>query len=259
MGKTIAIVNQKGGVGKTTTAVNLAAALGARGRKVLLCDVDPQGNATSGLGVEKRGLENTSYEMLIGKKVAGEVIMHTAYEGVDLVPAGISLIGAEIELVEFEDRESRLKLALGAKKPDYDYIFFDCPPSLGLLTLNSLCAADTFLVPVQCEFYALEGLSQLINTVRLVKRRYNPRLELEGVLLTMYDARLNLTVMVAEEIKKHFPEKVYASAIPRNVRLSEAPSFGEPVLYYDRNSKGAKAYGSFCDEFLESNEKGERK
>ena len=249
-GKIIAITNQKGGVGKTTTAVNLAAALGARGKKVLLCDIDPQGNATSGFGIEKKGLTSGSYEMLIGEKTASDAIVRTKFEGVDVIPAGIALAGAEIELVDFENRESRLKLATDAVRRNYDYVFFDCPPSLGLLTLNGFCAADTVLVPIQCEYYALEGLSQLMNTLRQVKRRYNRELDVEGVLLTMFDGRLNLTMSVVEEIKRFFPKKVYATTIPRNVRLSEAPSYGQPVMYYDRTSKGAKAYDDFCTEFL---------
>ena len=249
-GKIIAITNQKGGVGKTTPAVNLAAALGARGKKVLLCDIDPQGNATSGFGIEKKGLTSGSYEMLIGEKTASDAIVRTKFEGVDVIPAGIALAGAEIELVDFENRESRLKLATDAVRRNYDYVFFDCPPSLGLLTLNGFCAADTVLVPIQCEYYALEGLSQLMNTLRQVKRRYNRELDVEGVLLTMFDGRLNLTMSVVEEIKRFFPKKVYATTIPRNVRLSEAPSYGQPVMYYDRTSKGAKAYDDFCTEFL---------
>lgn len=250
MAKTIAIINQKGGVGKTTTAVNLSAAVGAMGKKVLLCDVDPQGNSTSGYGINKREITNSSYDVLINDVATKEAILHTKFKNVDVLPSDIHLAGAEVELIGMERRESRLKTALASVWEQYDYVFLDCPPSLGLITINALCASDSFLVPIQCEYYALEGLAQLMNTVRQIKRLYNPRIELEGVLLTMYDGRLNLTNQVVEEVKKFFPKKVYKSTIPRNVRLSEAPSFGEPVLYYDRNSKGALAYNDFAEEFL---------
>lgn len=253
MGKIIAVVNQKGGVGKTTSAVNLAAAVGQRGKSVLLVDIDPQGNATSGMGLNKRELAKSSYDVIINGIPAKEVIKHTEFDGVDVLPANMNLAGAELELVDSSKRESNLKNALLLVKGEYDFIFMDCPPSLGLITLNALCAADTVLVPIQCEYYALEGLSQLISTVRQVKRLYNPMLEIEGVLLTMYDGRLNLTQQVVDELKRFFPKKVYSTPIPRNVKLSEAPSYGQPVMYYDKRSTGAAAYGSLADEFLSKN------
>lgn len=253
MGKTISIVNQKGGVGKTTTAVNLTAALGAKGYRVLLTDIDPQGNSTSGLGVNKRGLQNSSYDVLVNRVPAKDVIVQTPFENVFLLPSSMSLAGAELELVDLDKRESRLKTALAAVKEDFDFIFLDCPPSLGLITINALNASDSLIVPIQCEYYALEGLSQLVTTVRTVKRLYNPYLEMEGVVLTMYDGRLNLTQQVVEEVKRCFPRKVYSSVIPRNVRISEAPSYGQPILYYDRRSKGAAAYDALADEFLKNN------
>ncbi|NCC87513.1 MAG: ParA family protein [Clostridia bacterium] len=254
MGKTIAIVNQKGGVGKTTTAVNLAAAVGAKGKKVLLVDIDPQGNATSGMGIEKRQLQFSAYDILINDAKASDVIKISQFENVDILPANMNLAGAELELVEIKNRETKLKLSLAYVKEKYDYIFMDCPPSLGLITLNALCAADTIMVPIQCEYYALEGLSQLMSTVRQVKRLYNSHIELEGVILTMYDGRLNLTQQVVEEVKKFFPNKVFKTVVPRNVRLSEAPSFGQPVMYYDRLSKGSSAYEGLAKEFIEQNE-----
>lgn len=255
MGKTIAIVNQKGGVGKTTSAVNLSAALGDKGFKSLIVDIDPQGNATSGLGFNKRGLDRSVYEMLVNGVPAADVIVQTEYKNLWLLPSSLSLVGAELELADMEKRESRLKIALAPVKDSFDYIILDCPPSLGLITLNSLCAADTFLVPIQCEYYALMGLSQLMSTVRKVARAFNPLIELEGVLLTMYDGRLNLTTQVVDEVKKYFPKKVYSSVIPRNVRLSEAPSYGQPVMYYDKNSKGSAAYSAAAEEFLRLNGK----
>ena len=253
MGKVISVVNQKGGVGKTTTAVNLAAAIGMKGYDVLLVDIDPQGNSTSGLGVNKREIKNSTYEMLIGSSSFDECVIHTEFEGLDLLPANMNLAGAEIEIISLENRERRLSLALSASVDKYDFIFLDCPPSLGIITLNALTLSDTFLVPIQSEYYALEGLTQLMNTVRLVKRTYNPRLEMEGVLVTMFDGRLNLTQQVVREVKKVFPKKLYHTAIPRNVRLSEAPSYGQPIAYYDKHSKGADAYNDLANEFLKAN------
>ena len=253
MSKTVALVNQKGGVGKTTTAVNLAASLGSLGYRVLLADVDPQGNSTSGLGINKRELTASTYDALLGTAPAQEVILQTPYKNVFLMPSNMELAGAELELADVEKREARLKTALAAVKGDFDYIFLDCPPSLGLITINALVAADSLLVPIQCEYYALEGLSQLVTTVRTVKRLYNPYIEMEGVVLTMYDGRLNLTQQVVAEVKRCFPKKVYSTVIPRNVRLSEAPSYGEPVIYYDRTSRGAAAYISLAEEFAARN------
>ncbi len=247
MSKTIAIVNQKGGVGKTTTAVNLAAALTALGKRVLVCDFDPQGNATSGFGLDK-GASPNIYDALLGGADVRRAVVSTKWA--DVLPSNKALSGATVELIGLERREYRLRDVLGQVKGDYDFTFIDCPPSLELLTLDGLCAADSLLVPVQCEYYALEGLSDLLYTVRLVKRSLNPALELEGVLLTMYDGRTNLSMQVAEEVKRHFPGKVYASVIPRNVRLSEAPSHGRPVSDYDRLSRGAEAYEAAAREFL---------
>jgi chromosome partitioning protein len=253
MPKTIAIANQKGGVGKTTSAVNLAASLGALGKKVLLVDADPQGNTTSGYGIDKRGISHSTYSVILGHSSVTEAIITTPFQNVSVLPASIDLAGAELELSEMDKRASRLRIALAPIKGAYDYILIDCPPSLGLITINCLCAADTLLVPIQCEYYALEGLSQLMASVRQIKRLYNETLELEGVLLTMYDNRLNLTRQVVEEVKKFFPGKVYTTAIPRAVRLSEAPSFGMPVLYYDKSSKGADAYMTVAQEIIKKN------
>ncbi len=251
MGKIIAFANQKGGVGKTTTAVNLSAALAYRTRgRVLLVDSDPQGNATSGLGVNKREVKKSVYDVVIGTCSAKEAIIRTKFKNLDIIPSSIDLAAAEIELVDMENRALRLKTALAEIQGDYDYICIDCPPSLGLLTLNALAACTGILVPIQCEFYALEGLSQLMATVRTVKRLYNSYIDMEGVLLTMYDARLNLTLQVVEEVKKYFPQKVFKTVIPRNVRLSEAPSFGEPVIYYDFSSKGSQSYLALADEII---------
>lgn len=253
MAKTIAVVNQKGGVGKTTSTVNLAACVAAMGYKVLLVDIDPQGNATSGLGVNKRELEVSSYDVIINAKPIADVMIKTEFDNLWLLPSSMSLAGAELELVDMNRRETKVKNSIALIKGEFDYIFMDCPPSLGLITLNALCAADTALVPIQCEYYALEGLSQLMSTIRQVKRLYNPRIEMEGVLLTMYDGRLNLTHQVVEELKRFFPKKVYGTAIPRNVKLSEAPSYGLPIIYYDKGSKGAVAYNTLAEEFLRMN------
>ena len=250
MGKTIAIVNQKGGVGKTTSCVNLAAALTAQGAKVLVCDFDPQGNATSGFGLDKSRSPSV-YDVILGEVPMSKAVVNTKWG--DVVPANKALSGATVELIALDRREFRLKDALEEVKERYDFIFIDCPPSLELLTLDGLCAADTLLVPVQCEYYALEGLSDLLYTVRLAKQRLNPSLGMEGVLLTMYDGRTNLSLQVAEEVKRHFPGKVYASVIPRNVRLSEAPSHGVPVSVYDPLSRGAEAYETLAKEFLRKN------
>ena len=248
MAKTVAIVNQKGGVGKTTTCVNLAAALSEQGKRVLLCDFDPQANSTSGMGVDKT-VSKGVYEVLIGEMPTQDALVHTKFG--DVLPSNKALAGAGIELIGMERRESLLRDALAQVGDQYDFIFIDCPPSLELLTLNALCAADTILVPVQGEYFALEGLSDLMNTVRIVRRSLNPHLELEGVLLTMFDGRTNLALQVAEEVKHYFPGKVYATVIPRNVRLSEAPSHGKPITSYDRTSRGAEAYTAFAADFLD--------
>ena len=251
MGKSIAIFNQKGGVGKTTTNINLAASLAMKGKKILVLDIDPQGNTTSGVGVSKRDLTYSTYDLLLDDDVdIKDVIVHTTTEGLDLVPADVSLAGAEVELVSVEGREARLKNALALVKDDYDYIFIDCPPSLGLLTINSLTAVDSVLIPIQCEYYALEGVSQLMSTIELVKKSLNPDLEIQGVVLSMFDGRTNLSIAVVEEVKKYFKEKVYSTVIPRNVRLAEAPSYGMPIFKYDPRSTGAEAYNEFADEFL---------
>ena len=249
--KIIAVANQKGGVGKTTTAVNLSACLAYRGKKTLLIDVDPQGNATSGLGFDKNTVQKSIYDALINSVDIKDCILASEVENLDLCPSNIQLAGAEVELVPLMSRENRLKNAVSDVKDKYEYILIDCPPSLGLLTLNSLTAADTILVPIQCEYYALEGLSQLMNTVKLVKKHLNTSLEVEGVVLTMFDARTNLSLQVVDEVKKYFSKKVYRTIIPRNVRLSEAPSFGQPIIIFDSKSKGAECYLSLADEVIE--------
>ena len=247
MAKIVAIVNQKGGVGKTTTCVNLAAALKYLGKRVLLCDFDPQANATSGMGVDK-SVSNGVYDVLINGVETRKAIVTTPYG--DVLPSSKALAGASVEMIDLPERQFRLRMALEQVRDNYDYVFIDCPPSLELLTLNALCAADSLLVPLQGEYYALEGLSDLMNTVRLVRRSLNPKLEIEGVLLTMFDGRTNLAMQVAEEVKHYFPGKVYATVIPRNVRLSEAPSHGKPITAYDRTSRGAEAYQALAVEFL---------
>lgn len=248
MSKIIAIANQKGGVGKTTTAVNLAAALASMGKKVLIIDVDPQGNTTTGLGIDKRRCEKTVYDCLIGGEPMDQVLVPTPYENLFVCPSNIDLSGAEIDLISVMGRENQLKNAIKPIREDFDYIFIDTPPSLGLITINTLTAADSVLIPIQCEFYALEGVSQLTNTIRRVKEALNPNITLEGVLLTMYDSRTNLSIQVVDEVKRFFPNKVYKTIIPRNVRLGEAPGFGQPIIYYDGGSKGAEGYMSLARE-----------
>lgn len=250
MAKIVAVANQKGGVGKTTTSVNLAACVADAGRRTLLIDADPQGNATSGLGVDKNALESSIYDVFINDLPLSDAVRPTMLDTLRLVPANIELAGAEVELVTRMAREQVLKNALAAVRGEYDFVFIDCPPSLGLLTLNALNAADTLLVPIQCEFYALEGLSQLMNTVRLVRRNLNPALDVEGVVLTMFDSRTNLSVQVVEEVKKFFRNKVYETIIPRSVRLSEAPSFGLPIIRYAPRSSGAAAYEALARELM---------
>ncbi|HOQ09761.1 MAG TPA: AAA family ATPase [Syntrophomonadaceae bacterium] len=251
MSKVIAIANQKGGVGKTTTAINLASYIAQAGYKVLLVDIDPQGNATSGLGVQRRRLRACIYDMLINRLQPQQVITQTRVNGLHLIPATIQLAGAEVELVNQENRESALKKALEPIRDSYDYIIIDCPPSLGLLTLNALVAADSVMIPLQCEYYALEGLSQLMDTIQLVRKRLNPRLKVEGIVFTMFDGRTNLAIQVVDEVKKHFRKEVYRTVIPRNIRLSEAPSHGKPIMLYDPRSKGAEVYAELAREVLE--------
>ncbi|OWR32088.1 sporulation initiation inhibitor Soj [Saccharibacillus sp. O23] len=250
MSKIIAIANQKGGVGKTTTSVNLSAGLAKLGKRVLLIDIDPQGNTTSGVGINKADVEQCIYDVLINEVHPKEVIVPTHIEGLDVIPATIQLAGAEIELVPVVSREMRLKKNIHLVKNDYDYILIDCPPSLGILTINSLTAADSVIIPIQCEYYALEGLSQLLNTVRLVQKHLNTELQIEGVLLTMLDARTNLGIQVIEEVKKYFQDKVYSTIIPRNIRLSEAPSHGQTIMTYDPRSKGAEVYMELAKEVI---------
>lgn len=250
MSKIIAIANQKGGVGKTTTAVNLGACLALLGKKILLVDIDPQGNTTSGVGIDKDNIDKNIYNVLINEESIAKNITTTNYENLYLLPSNIQLAGAEIELVSFISREYRLKNAVAEVKDEFDFIMVDCPPSLGLLTLNALTAADTVLVPIQCEYYALEGLSQLLNTIDLVQKNLNPALEVEGVLLTMFDARTNLSIQVVDEVKKFFRNKVYRTIIPRNVRLSEAPSHGKPIVVYDSRSRGSAVYMDLAKEVL---------
>lgn len=250
MGRTIVVANQKGGVGKTTTAINLSASLAELGKKVLVVDMDPQGNTTSGLGIEKDEVENTVYELLLGESTLDECLKKEIFQNLSVIPSNVNLAGAEIELIGVEDKENLLKNALSEVKEEYDFILIDCPPSLNMLTINSMCAGDTVLVPIQCEYYALEGLSQLIHTIDLVKDRLNPELEIEGVVFTMYDARTNLSLQVVENVKNNLNQTIYKSIIPRNVRLAEAPSHGLPITEYDSRSTGAEAYRMLAEEVI---------
>ncbi|PKM80444.1 MAG: sporulation initiation inhibitor Soj [Firmicutes bacterium HGW-Firmicutes-14] len=252
MGRVISIANQKGGVAKTTTAVNVAACIAAQGKRVLLIDIDPQGNASSGLGIDKNSLTYCIYDVLINGLPMATVVNKSEIEGLEVVPASIQLAGAEIELVTAISREMKLKKALQEIKEKYDYIFVDCPPSLGLLTINALSAADSLMIPIQCEYYALEGLGQLMNTIELIKKHLNPSLQIEGVLLTMFDARTNLSIQVVDEVKAYFKTRVYRNIIPRNVRLSEAPSHGKPIILYDPKSRGAEVYQELAKEVTEN-------
>lgn len=253
MGKIIAIANQKGGVGKTTTAINLSAAVGILEKKVLLIDADPQANASSGLGINIEEIDRGTYEVLEHELSAKEVIIPTESPNLDIIPSHVDLVAAEIELVDVENRESLLKRALAEVKDDYDYIFIDCAPSLGLITLNALTAADSVIIPIQCEYFALEGLGKLLNTIKGVQQHHNPDLDIEGLLLTMYDSRLRLSNQVVEEVRNHFPNMVFETMINRNVRLSESPSYGESIIKYDAESKGAENYLHLAHEFLKNN------
>lgn len=256
LGKAIAIFNQKGGVGKTTTNINLGACLANLGKKVLILDIDPQGNTTSGIGINKRELKFTTYDLLIQDQFdTKQAILKTGVKGLHIIPASVDLAGAEIELVQVEGREKRLKKTIKKVRNSYDFIFIDCPPSLGLLTINSLTAVESVLVPIQCEFYALEGVSQLVSTIELVRKSLNKHLKIEGVVLSMFDGRTNLSVQVVQEVKKYFGAKVYTTVIPRNIRLAEAPSYGMAITEYDPKSRGAEAYTEFAHEFLERAEK----
>ena len=250
MGRTIAIANQKGGVGKSTTAINLSSCLGEMGQKVLTIDMDPQGNTTSGMGVEKNEVENTIYELLLGESKLEDCIIPLNFDNLSLIPSNVNLAGAEIELIGVDDKEFILKKAIDQVRDQYDFIIIDCPPSLNMLTINAMTTADTVLVPIQCEYYALEGLSQLMHTIELVQERLNPDLEMEGVVFTMYDARTNLSLQVVENVKDILKQNIYKTIIPRNVRLAEAPSYGRPINYYDKRSTGAESYRLLADEVI---------
>lgn len=250
MGKSIAIFNQKGGVGKTTTNVNLSASIGKLGKRVLVLDMDPQGNTTSGYGIDKNKVENTIYEVIIDGLDIREAIIKTEFDNIDIVAAASELAGAEIELANEHNREYKLRNSLENIKDNYDYIFIDCPPSLGMLTINSLTAVDSVLIPIQCEYYALEGVSQLMSTYKLVKKRLNPEIQIQGVVLSMFDGRANLSIQVVEEVKRYFKGSVYTTLIPRNVRVAEAPSYGKPVIYYDLKCRGTLAYKELAEEFI---------
>lgn len=256
MGKIISIFNQKGGVGKTTTNINLSAYLAILGKKVLMVDIDPQGNTTSGIGIDKNKLEHSIYDVIMGMPAA-DAIIKTNIKKLSILPSSMDLAGAEIELANLENRESILKSCLKSVKDSYDYILIDCPPSLGILSLNALAASDSVIIPIQCEFYALEGVGQLMNTIQLVKRSLNPGLKIQGVVMSMFDGRTNLSIEVVEEVKKYFKDKVYTTIIPRNVRLAEAPSFGKPIEFYDKNCRGAEAYKELAEEFLEYEKEGD--
>lgn len=251
MGKIVAFANQKGGIGKTTSAINIAASVALAGKKVLMCDCDPQGNTTSGIGVNKKNLRESTYDILIGRCTAKEAVVKTQYENLSVIPTNISLAGAEFELISLDDRATRLKSALAEIRDEYDYIFIDCPPSLGILTLNALAASDGVIIPMQCEYFALEGLSQLMITIRKIKETLNPDLEITGILITMFQGRLNLSQMVLAELKKYYAAKLFKTVVPRSVRLSEAPSYGMPIAYYDKTSKGAEAYRDIAKELIE--------
>jgi len=254
VGKAIALFNQKGGVGKTTTNVNLSACIAMKGKKVLIIDIDPQGNTTSGFGIDKNSTEYNIYDALMGDEDIRKCIVKTDYENIDIVPSNVQLAGAEIELTGMTEREYKFKRIINQIRDGYDYIFVDCPPSLGLLTINSLTGVDSVIIPIQCEYYALEGVSQLMNTIQLIKKNLNPTLEIQGVVLSMFDGRTNLSIQVVDEVKRYFKGKVYRTIIPRNVRLAEAPSHGMPVIDYDPKSKGAEAYNELAEEFLELEE-----
>lgn len=254
MGRTIVIANQKGGVGKTTTAINLSASLAELGQKVMIIDMDPQGNTTSGLGVEKEELENTVYELLLGETSIENCMIKDAFENLTIVPSNINLAAAEIELIGVDEKEYILKKEVEKIKKDYDFVLIDCPPSLSMLTINSMCAADTVLVPIQCEYYALEGLTQLMHTINLVQERLNPELEIEGVVFTMYDARTNLSLQVVENVKNNLKQNIYKTIIPRNIRLAEAPSYGKPITEYDSKSTGAESYRLLAEEVIHRGE-----